>query len=87
MAIPVKSITEPDRTDHRRSEAAREFDYLVGVPKSGSFEIDHEISSLVSVFATGPRAVGFTIVLGRRVVTMQMTTSSCAKTRPFCNRP
>ena len=27
-----------------------------------------------SVFATGPRAVGFTIVLGGRVVTMQMTT-------------
>ena len=28
----------------------------------------------MSVFATGPRAVGFTIVLGGRVVTMQMTT-------------
>ena len=25
------------------------------------------------MFATGPRAVGFTIVLGGRVVTMQMT--------------
>ena len=44
------------------------------VPKLGPFEIAHKSSSLVSVFATGPRAVGFTIVLGGRVVTMQMTT-------------
>ena len=43
------------------------------VPKLGPFEIG-QISSLVSVFATVPRAAGSTIVLGGRVVTMQKTT-------------
>ena len=44
------------------------------VPKLGPVEIGYKSANLVSVFATGPRAVGFTIVLGGRVVTMQMTT-------------
>ena len=36
------------------------------------------------MFATGPRAVGFTIVLGGRVVTMLMTTWSRANIEALC---